>query len=473
MINKIREYVEKNQMLSEEDGVVLGVSGGADSVCLFFIMLELKKVYHLRLVVVHVNHGIRGEAAKEDEEYVKELCQKENVIFECVCEDVRKLAEQNGMSEEEAGRHVRYEAFQRACKKYGCNKIAVAHNKNDQGETVLFHLCRGSGLKGLTGMEPVRNNILRPLLIVERMEIEEYLEKRNIRYRIDTTNFETIYTRNKIRLELIPYLTNHINQQSLAHIIETANMLREVEVFVENYADTFFEMFVTQEKEAFIIPLPEFERENIVVQRAVIRKIYLLLAKKLKDIQFTHINSVIALLGKETGKKITLPYGMEGVRGYTELKIQKRKPVKKKEVSCVKIEEITSFNQKFIFEDKVIEFRLIEGEELDEIKRKKIHVIPKNDYTKWFDYDKIKNTVLLRGRKPGDFFCINQKGNRKKLKEFLIEEKIPSEKRDSIQLLADGNHIMWIIGFRISEYYKVSERTQRILLVNIIGGTQT
>ena len=178
MWRKVEKYMEQYHMIKRGDRIVLGVSGGADSISLFFVMVGLCKKYNIDIVVVHVNHGIRGEDAKRDEEYVQRLCERHGVPFECVRVNIRELAKQEKMSEEEAGRKVRYEAFANVAKKYGCNKIAVAHNQNDVSETVLLNMFRGSGLKGLVGIEPVRGNVIRPLLCVKRSEIETYLLER-------------------------------------------------------------------------------------------------------------------------------------------------------------------------------------------------------------------------------------------------------------------------------------------------------
>src|SRR5699024_2969941 len=232
MINKVGSYICENDMLKMGDRIVIGVSGGADSVCLFYVFLDLVKKYNLELFVVHVNHGIRGQEADKDEAFVKSLCKEHRVSFISVKKDVPKIAKLEGLSEEEAGRNVRYEAFYQCYLENACNKIAVAHNKNDNAETILFHLFRGSGIKGLSGIPPKRDSIIRPLLCVEREEIERYLEKKKIPYIIDRSNLEEDYTRNKIRHKVLSYAKDEINYGAVANITNSAAMLTEIQDFL-------------------------------------------------------------------------------------------------------------------------------------------------------------------------------------------------------------------------------------------------
>ena len=212
---QVKEYCDRHQMLERGDRVVLGVSGGADSVCLLFVLLALRRELDLQLHVVHVNHGIRIEAG-EDAAYVSALCEAHQVPFYLYEKDIPALAKEWSCSEEEAGRRVRYEAFEEVLRQQCCQKIAVAHNSNDRAETMLFHLFRGTGLTGLAGIRPVRGQIIRPLLCVDRAQIETYLTEKQISYRHDATNDCDDYTRNKIRHHILPYAEQEIVKGSVA-----------------------------------------------------------------------------------------------------------------------------------------------------------------------------------------------------------------------------------------------------------------
>ena len=211
-------------MLQPGDRVVAGVSGGADSVCLLFLLLEWRREFPLDIAVVHVNHGIRPEAG-EDARYVEKLCGEHRIPFFLTEADVRQRSILEKCSEEEAGRRTRYEAFDKAAEEWGATKIAVAHNSNDRSETQLFHLFRGSGIRGLASILPVRGRIIRPILCLERWEIEDFLTQQGIFYCKDATNDEDDYTRNRIRHHILPYAEQNIARGCVAHMNQTAEML--------------------------------------------------------------------------------------------------------------------------------------------------------------------------------------------------------------------------------------------------------
>lgn len=465
MINKVRSYVLEHKMLSLGDRIVIGVSGGADSVCLFDVLIKLSNEYDLSLFVVHVNHGIRGEEAIIDQAFVENLCKKHNVLYSCVKKDVPAIAKKEGLSEEEAGRNVRYEVFNNFYIENKCTKIAVAHNKNDNAETFLFNLFRGSGITGLTGIPPVRDSIIRPLLCLEREEIELYLNKNHSPYRIDSTNLDQDYSRNKIRNKILTYGKKEINSGIIEHISNSASMLKEIETFVLNSVENAFRKNVNNEEEKKLsINIDEFNKLDIVIKRELVRKIIKHLTSSLKDIDSTHIELILDLSHRQVGKRLDIPYGIIVLKGYDNLVFRKTYKGQKKH----KEEEFNPINiqvpgrTSMPHSDKIITTKLKEYEKDMEI--------PKEGYTKWFDYDKINNTVLLRTRQIGDFLQINSQGNRKKLKTLFIDDKIPKENRDRVPLIADGSHVIWIIGGRISEKYKLTEESKTILEINIHGG---
>lgn len=470
MLKKVEQYIKQYHMIERGDRIVLGVSGGADSVSLFVVMLELREKYNIEMVVVHVNHGIRGEDAKRDEEYVKELCRKYGVNFECVCENVKELARKEKLSEEEMGRKVRYEAFSRIAKQYGCNKIAVAHNQNDVSETVLLNLFRGSGLKGLAGIEPVRGNLIRPLLCVQRREIEAFLKERNWQYHDDVTNFETDYTRNKVRLRILPYAEKEINERASEHIAKSAVILSEANGFIEEEADKLYKCVVEKERDAQSILLKPFQEAHSILRREVVRRVLFSVAGKRKDIEMAHVEMILELVEKGAGKKADLPYGIEAIHQYDKIVVKKK--TKKPEENHPGVEVVIPGIVKVPGTKIQISCEVIAVTEEYRANLEKVCFQKKNDYTKWFDYDKIRNTVFARYRKTGDFFICNSQGNKKKLKDYLIDQKVPANKRDSILLLADGNHIMWAVGLRISEHYKISCQTTRVLKVKVDGGNE-
>jgi tRNA(Ile)-lysidine synthase len=473
MLRKVCDYIEQNKMIEKGDRIVLGVSGGADSVCLLYVLFDICKDYEAKLIVVHVHHGIRGTEADRDEEFVKELCYRLNIEYHNFGYDVKNIAKEENLSEEEAGRKVRYQAFIETARSRKCNKVAVAHNRNDNAETVLFHLFRGTGIKGLTGIDPVRSikaeplniTLIRPLLCLERQEIEKYLKEHSIPYQIDTTNLSDDYSRNKIRNQILTYAAREINHNAAKHITEAAVQLKEIEEYVNRSVLQRFHSMVLIEDMVYSFQTLDFKKEDIVIQKGIIRKILEQLAGDLKDLEAKHVEKVLSLCEKQVGRILHLPYGIVAIKGYDDIKfcIDKAKE-NDTEMDRKQMEPVSLAIPCRIYLPQLQMYL-----ETEVFENKKNISIPKNSCMKWFDYDKIENAVKIRTRNEGDYIQINRFGGRKKLKDYFIDRKIPKEERDHRLLVADGSHIMWIIGDgeRISEKYKVDDTTNKILLMKL------
>ena len=457
LLKKIKEYIQENNMIKVNDRIVVGVSGGADSVCLLKILCEFRNEYNLDLIAVHINHGIRGEEALRDADFTKEVCRVLGVECRVYEVDIPKLARLNGTTEEETGRNVRYETFKKILQEENYNKIAVAHNMGDNCETILFNLCRGSELKGLGGIPAIRDEIIRPLLNTSREEIEEYLKENNIEYIVDSTNLLNDYGRNKLRNVIIPYLNENINSKASKHIIDAGLSAIEAEEYLEYQTDLVVEKYNIDVKSGLL--KEDILQEPKIIVKRIIRKTIYIQAGRLKDITADHISSVMNLFDMEVSKVINLPYNLKAMRTYDGIKIEKNS--KKQTYKAINIEP--DFDKKYIIDNKVsIEmtiFSVKTGKKVDEIQEKL--------YTKCFDYDKIKDTLLIRNRLVGDYLVVDKNGGRKKLKDYFINEKIPKEIRDKMILVADGSHILWVVGHRISEYYKVTDSTTTILQVKV------
>ena len=461
MLDKVITYIEENELIQKKDRIVVGVSGGADSVCLFSVLLELQKKYELELFVVHVHHGIRGEEADKDEQFVENLAKKHQIPYYCFWKNIPVLSKKRGLTEEEAGRIVRYEAFYEVLKKVNATKIAVAHNQNDCAETVLFQLFRGSGLKGMCGILPKRDEIIRPLLGVDRKAIEAYLMQKGQAYCTDRTNLEEEYTRNKIRLSILP-IAEEINEKSVEHIAKTAQLFQEVEAYLRRNVEKAAKEIVSEKNGQYFMKLEGLLLQDIVIQKEVIKLILIKAAGQAKDIEARHIEKVLSLAKNQSGKKVNLPYQMIVRREYEYLVFgkeanEKMKELEKKDIFCELIPDRT-----YKIEEAGLDICL----SLEKSDGKWQEII-QNTCMKWFDYDKIENGIQLRTRKNGDFFQVNAEGGTKKLKDYFIDKKIPRQERDEKILLADGSHIIWILGDRISEKYKVTETTKNVLKIII------
>lgn len=477
-------------MLQPGDRVVVGVSGGADSVCLLFVLLEYAKRVPLSLAAAHVNHGIRKEAAA-DARYVEELCRKHGIPFYLTETDVRRRAAEEKCSEEEAGRAARYEAFSQAAADFRAGKIAVAHNSNDRSETMLFHLFRGSGIKGLSSIQPVRENIIRPILCLERNEIEQYLELQNIPYCHDATNEKDDYTRNKIRHHILPYAEEELVTGCVGHMAQAADLLLQVEDYLERQTLKAMEACVeplegTEEKQpqtagssCIILKIKAFRQQHLVIQERILLSAIKSLTPSGRDIAAVHVKALLGLFEGGSGRSLSLPFGILARREYEQVILEKAKTDKGQTHEDGQSEDSqgedslnVTVNPDLLGEEPYL-LPLDEASYLTftVFPYEKGKQVPKNECTKWFDYDKILKPLVVRSRRQGDFLSIKNKDGtlgHKSLKEYMITEKIPRVRRELIPVLAEEGHVLWLVGFRISEYYKINEHTKHILQVQLI-----
>ena len=478
MIQKVSSFINEHKMIEEHDLVAAGVSGGADSLCLLFVLLEYRKKVPFELIVVHVNHGIRQEAF-EDADFVKEICDRERVAYFLKETDVSKLAKEEHWSEEEAGRKVRYAAFEEALELYKKKnislkaakcKIAVAHHQKDVAETVLFHMFRGTGIYGMSGILPINNNIIRPLLSCSREEIERFLTLRNQSWCIDRTNEEDTYTRNKIRHHILEYAEREINEKATEHIAKTAVMMASMREYLEFEVAEMTERIADVKPKEISVNIEGLKCYPKLLQGQFLLAIIDKLCQGRKDIGSKHIQDILELVEKNGTKRMYLPGKLEVVKEYDTLWIKNQKSADSEDkksrtakedslMESEKVQKLTSGESYLLNDGSVLEISLINMEDFKGIEEKK--------YTKYFDYDKINSCLMLRFRQSGDYLTINDEGQKKSLKQYFINEKVPSMIRPEIPLIAEGNHILWTIGYRISAYYKVTSETKKILQMTI------
>ena len=527
---RVMAYCRTYQLFTPGDGVVLGVSGGADSVCLLFALHELRQELGIHLYVVHVNHGIRPDAAK-DATYVEELCRKLEIPFTLVEKDVNALAKEQGCSTEEAGRQVRYNAFDRELQCRQAQKIVVAHHAGDRAETMLFHLFRGTGLTGLGSIRPRRGQIVRPLLDVERRDIEAYLQQRQIRYCQDSTNETDEYTRNRIRHHILSYAEQEICSGATVHLCHTADIFAEIEDYMERQIRLARELCVVQAScSAEDIPgrigiaaqqqsgMPEiccadFCQQHPAIQKGLILELLKEISPQHKDMGMCQVEQVLELCTQPGNREICLPQGIRAGRSYDRVyfKHQQKQFIisaeqdRRKEtleqdrcketaeqesqdgldhsptiyrqisvpqhpgesISC-KVEG-GSLVLRYLTEETTVAL-LDSAGVFPGCKDKKSVNLPENQYTKWLDYDKIDKLLEWRTRRTGDYLEIRTPAGlgHKTIKSLFIDEKLPHQERDCIPMLAQGNHILWVAGGRISESCKITSDTIRILQIQYI-----
>lgn len=470
-MKRIEKFIQKYHMLTCGDRVIAGVSGGADSVCLFLMLLELREKIGFDLIAVHVHHGLRGEAADQDQQFVEALCEQHRIPLEIFRVNLESIAKKRKQSLEEAGRMVRREAFDSVCKKYGGNKIALAHHQNDNAETLLWNLSRGTGLDGLGGIRPVNGKFIRPLLCMNRKEIEEYLAKRKQSYCIDETNAGTDYTRNKLRHLVLPILEEQVNSAAVRHMNETMEQIWELQEYMQEQVEAAYQECVQEhfEKACWIqIQQKSFETFPELIKKMVIRKGMEQVGGKKRDLSHKHVDVMMELMNKQVGRTVDLPYEMHAKRNYEGIRLEKRRTYssgeeKKAEIMQECMSEL-NIPGETILADRNLKLRC---KILEKPKNLSIKDIPQKIYTKWFDYGIIKSSLYIRTRQAGDTIVIDEKGHQKKLKNWFVDEKIPKEVRDSQLLLAENNEILWVLGHRMSQAYQVKQSTKWILQIEV------
>lgn len=469
---KVQRTVAKYGLLERGDRVVVGVSGGPDSVALLSILHEFAGEFDLALHVAHLNHMFRGEEACEDARFVMELAGRFGLPVTVDAFDVPSYIKVTGLSPEEASRRVRYEFFERVLFETRSNKLALGHNADDQVETVIMRFLRGAGLAGLAGIPPLRHGgrtwnfvVIRPLLEVTRREIESYCASIGIKPRTDASNQSPIYLRNRVRLQLLPILEgyNPALRKSLCHM---ALLMRDEEDYLNGAAGAAFrEALLRREDGRLALSIPKLREGHKAIMRRVLRRALSVLCGDPEDFGFEHIEALVelAFCGR-TGGKISLPHNILAKKGYNELVIEKKSdhwalpPGVEKTLIVPGVTEVPELGITF------------ETELISPLVGKPWAGRGDVGREEYFDWEAFIEPIVIRTRKKGDrFMPLGMKGM-KKLKSFLIDEKVPAEKRDRIPILVSGDgRIAWVVGYRIDERFRVREGTRQVLRVAVRG----
>ena len=464
MYKKVIKYIKTNNLINKGDRVLVAFSGGPDSVCLLNMLNNLKEKFNISIGAAHINHMLRGEEADRDEEYVKEFCRQRSIPCYVKRVDINKYSKEKRMSSETAGRKVRYDFFEEIAQKEDYNKIATAHNANDQAETVLFRMIRGSGLEGLGGIKNFRDNkIIRPILCLTREEVEFYIKNNGLKPRIDKTNFEKNYNRNKIRLDILPYIKKNFNE----NIIETLNRMslqfQKDNQYLEEESLKLYNQYCMINNEYFIIKKDTFTNNEAIVTR-VIRKSLINYSKQNFDFEMKHIYEIIELANKETGKSVNMPNGIIAENIYGDIVLKKNIKIDSNIYDKSIILKKSLINNKAIMFGKYkITFEVLDNNEENK------QNIKKDNFTRYFNFDKIENIITIRIRQDGDKIKPFGMKSNKKLKDIFINMKVPKELRSSIPIICFDNDIAYIAGYKISEDYKVLNTNKKILKITVQG----
>lgn len=445
MTNKVRAAIEKYDMLKNGSTVIIGLSGGADSTALADILLSLKDEFSLNLIAAHINHGIRGEEADRDEKFVENYCLKNNLPLKLLHADVPNEAKKTGESEEECGRRLRYAFFNSISDKA---TIATAHNLNDSVETFLINVTRGTGTKGLLGIPPKRDNIIRPLIECTRAEIEQYCKEKNLSFVSDSTNLSNEYTRNKIRHTVIPVL-NEINPSFPEAMKRLFDILNDDNNALDNLSQELINKALTEKGYSA-------EVLNASPEAVKKRAVSFLINKHTGNFpEKKHIDLVCSILKTEGAVEITkgsFAFVKNSVLFFGNKQSEIEKWLKK----------IEDFNSYIV--SPYGEYRI------KQIAIKDLQNVQKPLLENAIDCDKIKGTVVLSSRLEGDKLSMHGRGNSKTLKKLFNEQKIPIENRNKIAVLHDDDGVLWVEGFGTDERAALTDKTKNIII--ICGGNE-
>ena len=452
----VRQSMESFGLEGSGTRILAGVSGGADSVCMLLVLKELG----YEVSAVHVEHGIRGEESIEDCAYVRSLCDAYRVPLHVVQVDAPAAARECSMTLEEAARCERRRVFRETAGREGIRIVATAHHRMDQAETVLWNLIRGSSVGGLGGIRPARREdgllFIRPLLECGKEQIEGWLRQKGISWRTDRTNYDTRITRNAIRLKVMPLL-EELNPLAAEHITQAASDFRQVEEWLVQEENDLWARVILEEgdKES-----KDLTADRVLLGAApgilrgrILRRMIGRCTGSMKDIGRTHVDALDRLVSGPNGRMASLPGGFTAFseEGILRLTRQKEEP---------------GAGDCPIGKGGVYSFPRVPDGRQGEMTAEVSYLtwqggeVPKKKYTKYLAYDTMAPCLVLRTRRPGDYLMVNAAHGRRKLKDYLIDEKVPRLMRDSIPLIAQGSHVLWVIGKRISEGAKVREGTE-------------
>ena len=462
-IEQIKNNIMEKGLLEQGNKIIVGLSGGADSVCLMKVLLELKDEFNLTLFAVHVNHGLRGLEADNDQSYVEELCKDWGIPLKTYSVNIKALGKKLGLSEEEAGRVARYKLFNKVLKNTDSHYIAVAHNRDDQAETIMLNILRGSGLDGLCGMAMKQGKIIRPLLNISRKQIIEYLENNKIHYCTDSSNSSSEYARNRVRNELFPeikrlFKVNPVNQLYRLSVLvgEDRDLLEQVS------RDSYDAVVLSDDDDAVILSAAGLRTLSNAIVKRIIRLAWERINKSRKNIESVHVDQIITLCqNNRTGKKVTLKNGIEVLLSYDRLIFTKAGKKYVKPYSYpVDIQGFTEVKELAA----TLEAKILSENEISQLGD--FTIVNESSLIQFFDLDRFDGEIVVRSRLEGDRIRPYKSNGEKKLKKFFIDQKVPGEKRDTIPLVAQGNKIAWIVGMRTSEDYRARKDSEKILMLS-------
>lgn len=463
---KVRDWIERHNLLPWGENVLAACSGGADSLALVDLLAGFQSEGAFRLFVAHFDHGMRGEASAQDAEFVRQFCDERDLPFFVGFADVKETARLTGGSLEEVARHMRYDYLHKVLAQIGGGLIATGHHKDDQAETVLLNLIRGSGGRGLTAMKIRRNDIIRPLLCLKRSEIDRYCREQNLQPRTDESNCNVEYYRNRVRHELIPLVQQRFNPSLTETLCRTAEILADEQQFIHQYVIERLTGWALRQKTGYRLDAATFSDLPAAVQRELLLVLLEQLRGDTRGISFTHIEHIRQLFLQDHGaRRIDLPGAWQARKSYQNLYVEAvpaaiaigRNPCANEPSQTL----ITCPGETLLPEFGVTVRCSLHTNELSP----PVDLGPDKVA---FDYAALQLPLYARRRAPGDVFQALGATGARKLKKLLIDLKVPLAQRDALPMILDSRGILWVMGLRRAERGRLQESTREIIVIEQI-----
>jgi len=461
LFNQVRRTIDRYHLLEKGDRLVVGVSGGVDSMVLLHLLNAHREAFHLSLIIAHLNHGLRPEESEKEAELVQKESEQLGLPFEYGQFNVKEFQKLSGFSPQDAARKIRFQFFHDLLKKHHAKKIALGHNADDQVETILLRLMRGSGLQGLRGILPLRDGkIIRPLLETWREEIESFAIEKGIHFRLDSSNLKHDYLRNRIRLALIPSMEREYQPNFKKILLRTSAILREENDYLEKGAEEAYQTIVQESKDTLSFKFSEYQSLHQAIQWRIIRKMMEILCaqgmvvegREGSDVRQIHLR----LRQPPPSFILELSHGVWIEKRYDRV-----------ELGRGAVRPFPPFEVELISPGRTMIEELGKEIVIEEVNRAQFREDRESLTMAFMDYENLQFPLRIRNFRPGDRFCPLGIQGTQKLKEFFIDHKVPRFERPKIPLLISGEMIVWIVGYRIDERVKVTEKTKRVLKVKL------
>ena len=454
IIDKAKETIKTHSMIAAGDRILVGLSGGADSVCLLTILKAFSAEYVITVSAAYIDHGFRPDETQNEIAFCGGLCAGLGIYFTTRSIDPASFAKKEGLNKQDASRELRYKSLSDIAAEKDCSRIALAHTANDLAETVLMHLIRGSGPLGLAGIPPVRKPFIRPLIAISREEIEKHLGKTGTGHVTDSSNMKDDYLRNRIRHNIIPAIKD-INPDFISTVIRSTDIMREEERYLEIQVTKTLMKLISRKSdsriELFLLPMEALDKALLrrVVRRALAE------TRGLRGLGLVHIEDIIKLITNgRSGDRIYLPASFRVIKGYSTLIITSDMPARLAEYTLAGPGEIALVESSLVIAARVFDKADVEG--LGDGRR-----------FACLDADAAEFPLTVRPRNKGDFFYPLGLDKRKKIQDFFVDEKISRDQRDIIPLLTSRGNIVLVVGHRVDDRFKVTDNTKRVLILEV------